>query len=97
VAGRAIISREAAETLAIQALTFLANQPERLARFLAATGIGPDSLRKAAREPLFLAGVLDHLATDELLLKEFAAEAEIDPLAIGDARAALALRKGDKS
>jgi hypothetical protein len=83
--------------LAIQALTFLANEPERLAQFLAATGIGPDSLRKAAREPLFLAGVLDHLANDEKLLTAFAGEAKIDPLCISDARIALSRKNGNKS
>jgi hypothetical protein len=83
--------------LAIQALTFLANEPERLAQFLAVTGIGPDSLRKAAREPRFLAGVLDHLANDEKLLTAFAAEAKIDPLCIGDARTALSRKEGKKS
>ena len=50
-AGRA----EAAEALAIAALTFIAEEPERLGRFLALTGIGPESLRAAAREPGFLA------------------------------------------
>jgi hypothetical protein len=93
MAGPATITREAAETLAIQALTYLAGEPERLARFLASTGIGPDSLRAAAREPLFLAGVLDHLANDEALLTDFAAQASIDPLAIGKARETLSRKE----
>src|SRR5713226_8406714 len=71
--------REAAEALAIAALGFIAAEPERLGRFLAITGIGPESIRQAAREPHFLAGVLDHLAGDERLLMAFAAESEIDP------------------
>jgi Protein of unknown function (DUF3572) len=91
------ISREAAETLAIQALTYLAGEPERLARFLASTGIGPDSLRAAAREPLFLAGVLDHLATDEALLTDFAVQANIDPLAVGEARGVLSRKERSAS
>jgi hypothetical protein len=91
------IGREAAETLAIQALTYLAGEPERLARFLASTGIGPDSLRAAAREPLFLAGVLDHLATDEALLTDFAIQANIDPLAVGEARGVLSRRERSTS
>ena len=36
-------------------------EPEQLGRFLAATGIGPDQIRNAARDRSFLAGVLDHL------------------------------------
>jgi Protein of unknown function (DUF3572) len=43
--------RHAAEALAVAALGFIASEPERLGRFLAMTGIGPDSLRAAAREP----------------------------------------------
>jgi hypothetical protein len=69
----------AAEQLAIAALGFIAAEPERLGRFLAMTGIGPESIRDAAREPRFLAGVLDHIAGDEPLLLAFAAENEIDP------------------
>ncbi len=81
--------REFAETLAIQALSFIAGEPERLGRFLAISGIGPEQIRAAAREPLFLAGVLDHIASDERLLVAFAAEIGIDPAEIAKARAAL--------
>jgi len=71
--------REAAEALAIAALGFIAAEPERLGRFLAITGIGPASVRTAAREPRFLAGVLDHVSGDEPLLRAFAADHGIDP------------------
>ena len=80
----------AAEELAIAALGFIAAEPERLGRFLAVTGIGPQSIREAAREPHFLAGVLDHVASDERLLMAFAAETEIDPSDVIPARDALA-------
>ena len=63
-----------------------AGEPEQLGRFLAMTGIGPDSLREAARAPRFLAGVLDHVAADEALLLAFAAAKEIDPEAVMRAR-----------
>jgi len=82
----------AAEQLAIAALGFIAAELERLGRFLAVTGIGPDSIRAAAREPRFLAGVLDHVAADESLLLAFAAEHEIDPDALMRARELLAGR-----
>ncbi len=39
------LTQEAAEGLAIQALTFIAEDPERLGRFLAVTGIGPAEIR----------------------------------------------------
>lgn len=77
---------EAAEGLAIQALSFIAGDGERLGRFLAVTGIGPAEIRSAAREPGFLAGVLDYLASDERLVTDFAAETGNDPAAIEKAR-----------
>jgi Protein of unknown function (DUF3572) len=83
------LTQEAAEGLAIQALTFIAEDPERLGRFLAVTGIGPAEIRLAAREPGFLAGVLEHLAGDERLLTAFAADADVDPADIGKALATL--------
>jgi hypothetical protein len=81
--------REAAETLAITALAYLAAEPEHLGRFLAVTGIGPESIREAARDPGFLAGVLDHISGDEALLLAFARDRSLDPAEIGHARAAL--------
>ena len=84
-----VMPKEAAEALAIQALTFIAAEPERLGRFLAATGIGPAEIRGTAREPGFLAGVLEHLASDEALLAAFAAEAGFDPTDPGKAHAVL--------
>jgi len=79
------LTQEAAEGLAIQALTFIAGEPERLGRFLAVTGIGPAEIRAASSEPGFLTGVLEHLAGDERLLMDFAAEAGVDPADIGKA------------
>jgi hypothetical protein len=82
-------NREAAESLAIQALSFIAAEPDRLGRFLAISGIGPDQIRAAAQEPHFLAGVLDHIASDERLLVAFAAEIGVDPSVVARARTAL--------
>ena len=84
------MTRESAETVAIQVLGFIAEEPERLDRFLALTGIGPESLRDAAREPNFLLGVLDHLASDETLLRSFAEQREIAPEVVTMARDLLA-------
>lgn len=78
-----------AEALAIEALAFLAGDGERLSRFLAITGLEPASLRLAAAEPGFLAGVLDHVLGDEALLLAFAANQQIEPEQISRARARL--------
>jgi hypothetical protein len=66
------IGREGAESVAVQALAYLAGEPEQLARFLALTGIGPQVIRAAASDPQFLAGVLDFVVADEKLLVAFA-------------------------
>jgi hypothetical protein len=84
-------NREAAEMLAIQGLTFLAAEPERLGRFLALSGIGPEDIRAAAQERGFLAGVLEHMLGDEELLVAFAESAGIDAAWV--ARACEALRE----
>jgi hypothetical protein len=82
-------TQEAAETLAIQALAFIAEEPERLGAFLAASGIGPDAIRDAAREPGFLGGVLDHMLGNESLLVAFADSAGLNPTSIARARRSL--------
>ncbi len=85
-------AREAAEMLAIQALAFIAEDPERLAGFLAATGLEAAAIRDAARQPGFLAGVLEHMLSDESLLLAFADSAGIDPASIARARGAFGRR-----
>ena len=82
-------ARKEAEALAIQALAFIAGDGERLGRFLAVTGIGPSEIRAAAREPGFLSGVLDYVASDERLIADFASEAGLDPADVKRGRAAL--------
>ena len=83
---RGKIARTDAEAIAIQALSFLASEPERLGRFLAVTGIGPESIRAAAATPGFLAGILDYLIANEALLLDFTAERGFDPASVVRAR-----------
>lgn len=78
--------RDAAEALALRALAFLAEDPERLGRFLALTGTGPGELRSRATDPALLGGVLDHLLADERLLVAFADANGIKPDAAARAR-----------
>jgi hypothetical protein len=83
------LSRKAAEDVAIQALTYLASDTERLSRFLALSGLDHDSIRAASGEPGFLSGVLDHITNDERLLIEFAEFAALNPIEVDRARATL--------
>jgi hypothetical protein len=90
------LTHTAAETVAIQALSFIASDPDRLGLFLASTGIGPGDIRAAAREPLFLAGVLDHLVHNEPAMLAFAAESGHEPPTIQTAREVLAGRDWER-
>jgi hypothetical protein len=65
--------RSFATEAAIAALEFLAADSQRLERFLALSGLGPHTLRRAAADPAFLGAVLDYFVADESLLLAFAA------------------------
>ena len=81
--------REVAEIVAVQALSFIASDPERLGLFLAESGLGPETLRTAAANPQFLAHVLDFVLRDDATVKAFAAASELHPTNIAAARQAL--------
>jgi len=68
-----------AETLALQALAFLAADDDRLSQFLTLTGLDIAQLRGLARDPSALGLVLDYLLNWEPLLLEFATAQEIAP------------------
>jgi hypothetical protein len=78
------------EQLAIQALTFLANDAEALSRFLALTGIEANQIRAAAGQPGFLAGVLEYICAHEPLLLGFAEAVGHKPQEIARALEAIA-------
>ncbi|SDN06815.1 DUF3572 domain-containing protein [Afipia sp. GAS231] len=81
--------REVAEIVAIQALTFVAGDPERLGLFLAESGLGPETLRTAAANPQFLASVLDFVMRDDATVKAFADASQLDPTNVAAARQVL--------
>ena len=81
--------REVAEIVAIQALSFIAGDPERLGAFLAESGIGPEKLRSAAADPRFLASVLDFVMRDDATVKAFASVSQLHPTNIAAAHQAL--------
>ncbi len=87
----------AAEAVAVEALGFLAGDPERLSRFVELSGLDPSNLRAAAAQPGFLAGVLDHIGSDESLLVMFAANAGMNPEDVASACALLGGRDGIES
>jgi hypothetical protein len=80
---------EVAEIVAVQALSFVAGDPERLGLFLAESGIGPETLRSAAADPRFLASVLDFVMRDDATVKAFADVSQLHPTNIAAAHQAL--------
>jgi hypothetical protein len=88
--------REVAEIVAIQALSFVAGDPERLGLFLSETGIGPETLRSAASDPQFLISVLDFIMRDDATVKAFASSSQHHPTTIAAAREALGDSKWER-
>ena len=58
-------STEAAETLALKALGWLAGNEELMPVFMGATGASVDDLKERAGDPAFLASVLDFITMDD--------------------------------
>ena len=77
------LTQEAAEGVAVQALTFIAGDGERLGRFLAVTGIGPAEIRRPAASRASSPACSDYLASDDRLIAGFAAETGLDPGDVG--------------
>ena len=83
------MTRDEAEALAMRGLTYLAGDADRLARFVALTGVGPDTMRERIAEASFLVGVLDHFLGDEAMLVDFTASIDAAPELVADGRRAL--------
>ena len=80
---------DAAETLAVQALVWIAERDELASSFLGASGASADELRIRAGDPEFLGFVLDFLLSDEDSLLNFCEDAAVKPDAPLRARAVL--------
>ncbi|PWR04037.1 DUF3572 domain-containing protein [Meridianimarinicoccus roseus] len=78
-----------AETVALQALDYIAGTDDLLHVFVNATGIEAARLPGAAQDPEFLAAVLDFVLMDDAWVLGCAEAAGIVPEAVPRARAAL--------
>lgn len=65
------LSQDSAELVAIEALSWLVGNDDLLPVFLGATGAGEDDLRQRAKDPEFLASVLDFLLNDDAWVAAF--------------------------
>lgn len=72
-------ARDAAETLALQALGWLASQDDLFPVFVGSTGVAPADLAQRAAEPEFLASVLDFILMDDRWVMDFCAAAGVPP------------------
>lgn len=84
------VDPEGAETIALEALRFLASDPARLTRFMSLSGLDGAGLRALASSSEGLAAVLDYLLRDESLMLVFSAETTVAPERISAAHARLA-------
>lgn len=71
-----------AEDVAISILGWLASEPELLGRFMALSGVDASSMRNAANDPGFLAGLVDFLMNHEPTLVAFCEATDTPPEAV---------------
>ena len=83
------MTKEQAETVALQALAHIAGSDTHLRRFLAVSGLAPEELRARAADPALLAAVLDYVLVDDRLVVEIAEACGLAPEAPRQARAKL--------
>jgi len=85
----AIMDQNRAQTIALQALTFLVGDERAFAGFLAASGMDRASLAVGAQNPAVLGGVLDFVMQSDGHLLAFCAHANVTPDSARRARQAL--------
>lgn len=73
------LTKERAETLALQGLGFLATQPEELERFLRSSGLELEELRTRASDPDILRAILEFILADDTRVTGLCQELEIEP------------------
>lgn len=78
-----------AETLAIKALTFLAQSPDAIGRFVSASGILPSDLRRRAGDPEILAAVMDFVLADDARVMDLCEALATEPRILHIARRSL--------
>ena len=80
------LTLERAEILALEALAWLAGQPDAVAKFLTISGLDASDLRRAVGDSDLQGSVLDFLLADDKLLLDFCESASLKPQAVHEAR-----------
>jgi hypothetical protein len=65
------LSRDRAETVALEALAFVAADEELLPQLAGATGAGLEDARDRVQDPAFLAGILEFLCMEDRWIRRF--------------------------
>jgi len=73
------LTRDRAETLALDGLAFLAGSPDRIGQFLKNSGLDAAELRRRAADPDILRAVLDFLLSDDSLVADFCRSEGLEP------------------
>jgi hypothetical protein len=73
------LTREHAETIALNGLAFLAAQPDEIERFLRNSGLDAAELRVRAADPDVLRAVLEYILAGDATTTGFCAEQELEP------------------
>lgn len=73
------LTSEAAQTIALQALAYLAAEPEEIGRFLQISGLDVDDLRAKAGEPDLLRAVLEYILVDDTRVTGLCQELSLKP------------------
>jgi hypothetical protein len=80
------LDRARAEILALEALAWLAGQPDAISRFLTMSGLQASDLRQAVGDPGLQGSVLDFVLANETLLLDFCQSASLKPQRVHAAR-----------
>lgn len=83
------ITADRAETIALQALAFLAQDDDLLGAFLTASGASPDDMKVRAQDADFLGFVIDFLMGDDAIARSFCQAENLSAETLHFARAAL--------
>lgn len=82
-------TREWAQSVALQALTFILSDTDHLSRFMDLSGLSPADLESRIDDPELQGGILDYLLMNEADLLDFCKAAELSPEQPEQARAQL--------
>ena len=83
------IGADAAQVMALEALSWVLGRDDLLGNFLNNTGASPQDLAQLAKQPLFLGAVLDFIMEDDQRVTEFCEDHSRPLTSVQAARASL--------